>query len=104
MVVRPLPDATSTCGIVYVPIPDVLSTATANAVLPSAHWSEYVIVDAAIKCKEKEESDTGSLERAKLNIIQRIERYSARFDHNPKPIIDAHALESDDLGITEIWY
>lgn len=35
-------------------------------------WEEYIIVDAAIKCLEKEESDTTVLERAKASLFQRI--------------------------------
>lgn len=37
-------------------------------------WLEYVIVDAAIKCKIKEESDISDLERAKKNLNERIVR------------------------------
>lgn len=39
-------------------------------------WEDYVIVDAAIKCLQKEESDTGSLERQKAGLLKRIESAS----------------------------
>lgn len=35
-------------------------------------WEDYVIVDAAIKCLAKEESDTTALERQKARLFERI--------------------------------
>lgn len=43
-------------------------------------WIEYVIVDAAIKCLQKEESDTTALERAKSFQLQRIENAAQNRD------------------------
>ena len=36
-------------------------------------WSEYVIVDAAIKASQKEESDVSILMQQKMALIKRIE-------------------------------
>ena len=57
----------------YVPKASTLSSGsdTADGV---QGWLEYVIVDAAIKCKIKEESDISDLERAKKNLNERIVR------------------------------
>jgi len=53
-------------------------------------WEEYAIVDAAIKCLEKEESDTGALEMRKQRLIMRIQSLaSARDQGFPETVTDA---------------
>lgn len=47
-------------------------TGTADFVSLPNGWEEYISVDAAIKCKQKEESDTSSLEMRKAALLQRI--------------------------------
>lgn len=43
-------------------------------------WEEYIVVDAAIKCLQKEESDTTVLERQKAGLLARIEAEAANRD------------------------
>jgi hypothetical protein len=43
-------------------------------------WEEYVVVDAAIKCLQKEESSTTDLERQKAALLKRIEAMAANRD------------------------
>lgn len=56
----------------YVPVPTALSgdSDTADGI---QGWNEYVVVDAAIKCLIKEESDVGELLRAKKGLNDRID-------------------------------
>lgn len=52
-------------------------------------WEEYVVVDSAIKCLEKEESSTVALERRKERLIGRIEGLaSAHDDGFPERVTD----------------
>jgi hypothetical protein len=96
--VLPRPSATTTCRLYWIPFPDQPLTATdpINYVSP---WEEYITIDAAIKCKEKEESDTTALERAKANMIVRIDRWMAVFDRNPLTIGDVRGdFEDTEWG------
>lgn len=43
-------------------------------------WSEYIVVDSAIKCLTKEESDTSALQLAKQQLTQRIEAMASNRD------------------------
>jgi hypothetical protein len=52
-------------------------------------WEEYVVVDSAIKCLEKEESSTVALERRKERLMGRIEGLaSAHDDGFPERVAD----------------
>lgn len=56
-------------------------------------WEEYVVVDAAIKCLSKEESDTTALERKKMELRARIEQAaSTRSPSAPARIVDVEGL------------
>lgn len=56
-------------------------------------WEEYVVVDAAIKCLSKEESDTTALERKKAELRARIEQAaSTRSPSAPNRIVDVEGL------------
>ena len=55
-------------------------------------WEEYAIVDAAIKCLEKEESSTIALDRRKQRLIDRINGLaSAHDDGFPERVVDVAA-------------
>ena len=56
-------------------------------------WTEYVIVDAAIKALEKEESDVSALLARKLALIQRIESSAQNRD----------AGQPDTISATRRW-
>ena len=52
-------------------------------------WEEYVVVDAAIKCLEKEESDTQVLELRKQRLVMRIQSLAASCDQGfPERVTD----------------
>ena len=55
----------------YIPAPTIL-TDDADTFDGISGWEEYVIIDAAIKMRVKEETDTKDLELAKQRMIQRI--------------------------------
>lgn len=74
-----IPTAGQLIQLWYVPqwTPLVLTTDTAVNV---AGWLEYIIIDAAIKCMQKEESDVTVLGLQKGAIIARIEAMAANRD------------------------
>ena len=67
-------------------------------------WTEYVIVDAAIKCMQKEESDPSVLMAQKQALISRIEAAAANRDiGNPMTVSDVqyrNYWESGNQGFT----
>jgi hypothetical protein len=86
-----IPAAGQTIRVLYAPrfVELVNDTDTFDGI---SGWDEYVIVDAAIKAKDKEESDTSSLERRKAALIARIESAAANRDAgNPKTVRDVYA-------------
>lgn len=55
-------------------------------------WSEYVIIDAAIKCLIKEESDVQVLMMEKKQVLDRIENMAANRDAgDPERVTDVYA-------------
>lgn len=51
-------------------------------------WDRFVIVDSAIVCLNKEESDTSQLERELMTLERRIQNSSEKNDHQPSRIVD----------------
>lgn len=69
-----------------------------------AGWEEFVIVDAAIKCLAKEESDTSDLVRAKATQTARIERVSAQRDiGEPEEITDIYEENTEEYNLLGTW-
>lgn len=60
-------------------------------------WEEYIIVDAAIKCMQKEESDVNVLMSQKMALIKRIEEMAQNRDagHSQR-VTDVTMNEFDD--------
>lgn len=84
----PIAEANQTIRIWYVPRLDTL-TADTDTTDGISGWTEYVIVDAAIKCMQKEESDVSVLAAQKLGLIQRIENAAENRDAAlPKTVAD----------------
>ncbi len=84
----PTPTAGQTMRIWYVPrlVELVADIDTADGV---SGWDEYIIVDAAIKCLEKEESDTSVFMAQKQGLIARIEAAAENRDAgNPQVVSD----------------
>lgn len=73
--------ANGTYKIWYTPTPTVpaIDSDTIDAV---NGWDEYLVIDAAIKCKIKEEADTRALEKAKAFQYERVLRMSKNRDAN----------------------
>jgi len=75
----PADQATNRYRIWFVPLMPLL-VANADSFDGVNGWEEYVVVDAAIKCLQKEESSTTDLERQKGALIKRIEAMAADRD------------------------
>lgn len=84
----PIPQANQQFRLWYVPRLTTLVNNT-DVVDGISGWTEYIIIDAAIKCLQKEESDTNVLMGQKLAIIQRIENASENRDAGfPRTVAD----------------
>ena len=73
LVFTPPENAFKSYRLWYVPLPNTLSL-DADVASGVQGWLEYVIVDAAIKCRTKEESDITALQTMKGGLIERIGR------------------------------
>jgi hypothetical protein len=61
-------------------------------------WEEYIVVDAARKCLDKEESDTRALVNEKIALAKRINEAAIRRDAGmPKKIVDINLINLDDF-------
>lgn len=58
-------------------------------------WSEYVIIDAAIKCLVKEESDVSVLLLEKKQVMNRIEAMASNRDGEPERVTDVNISWND---------
>jgi hypothetical protein len=59
-------------------------------------WEEYIVVDACIKCLEKEESSTTSFERQKQKLEMRIEEMASNRDFDqPERVTDMQQNQFD---------
>lgn len=65
----------------YVPLPTV-PTSDSDTIDAINGWAEYVIIDAAIKCRIKEESDVRELRNSKKDVYERITRMKNNRDQN----------------------
>lgn len=84
----PTPSGGQTMRIWYVPRLQTLDADgdTADGI---SGWTEYIVVDSAIKAKDKEESDTRVLMARKMGLIQRIEAAAENRDAaNPMTVSD----------------
>ena len=79
----PTPAGVGTIRLWYIPHSPLLALDT-DVFDGFNGWEEYVVVDAAIKCLQKEESDTQALEVRKNRLIERIRSMAANRDmgHN----------------------
>lgn len=72
--------AAQTLTLWYVP-PITRLAVDADTVDTVNEWAEYIIIDAAIKARIKEESDTAELFAQKQSLVQRIQVISGDRDH-----------------------
>jgi hypothetical protein len=82
----PLPASGQTLRVWYVPRMTELS-ADADLLDGISGWTEYVIVDAAIKCMVKEESDPSALMAQKTGLVKRIEEAAGNRDEGAPPTV-----------------
>lgn len=102
LLLTPPPGSAITVRLWYIPVVTVLSaesdTTATNDSLNG--WLEYVIVDAAIKAKDKQESDTTTLQRQKAALIARIEGETANRDAgDAETIRDVNATGNSGWGM-----
>jgi hypothetical protein len=91
----PVPDAAVQARLWYVPVAEVLVSDSDELVDYNA-YSEYVIVDAAIKMMVKEESDPTVLVKQKADLKRRIEEAANNRDAgNPESVTDVYAENND---------
>ena len=82
----PEPTSVQTVRLWYVPHPPLLD-ADADVFDGFNGWEEYVVVDAAIKLLQKEESDTQALELRKSRLLDRIRSMASKRDMNYHQVI-----------------
>lgn len=89
----PMPTSADNIRLWYAPLPIYL-VAESDSFNGYSGWEEYVIVDAAIKCLEKEESNTAALTNRKAYLIKRIEEAAGNRDAAFSPrIADTRRIE-----------
>lgn len=90
---RPVPDAVYPGKLHYVPAATALVVPT-DAYEGRNGWEEYVVVDAAIRCLQKEESDVSVLMAQKAQLTARIELAASTRDVNgPAQMVDVDGCE-----------
>jgi hypothetical protein len=91
---NPLPQINQTIRLFYVP-KMVTLVADDDEVQGVSGWTEYIIIDAAIKCLQKEESDVSVLMNQKEAMLKRIEAMSENRDAGmPSTVADAQNSNS----------
>ena len=96
IVFNPVPDRNVRIKLWYVPVATKL-VADGDELNDLNAFSEYVVVDAAIKMMQKEESDVSVLMAQKQGLLKRItDRSKIRDAGKPKSISDIYA-EGDDF-------
>lgn len=92
---NPIPDRQTSVRLWYVPKAQKLVAPT-DEFQDFNGYIEYVIVDAAIKCMQKEESDVSVLAMQKADLERRIRSKAQNRDAaQPESVYDIHA-ENDD--------
>jgi hypothetical protein len=98
---NPPPQGIYNVKVWYTPVATKLSS-DADVLKDVNQFSEYVIVDAAIKCLNKEEADVSVLLATKADLRKRIENMSANRDAGqPESISDIYAENLDYFYFTD---
>lgn len=86
----PMPTGSGTVTVWFVPVAPTLTMVSSIDSING--YDEFVIVDAAIKCLQKEESDTTALQLEKQEAVSRIQSSASNRDAGePKTITDVDA-------------
>jgi hypothetical protein len=83
----PADQAPGTYQMWYIPRTIDLSNDTDTLQADLEQWIDYVIVDAAIKCMQKEESDVSVLMAQKMALLQRIDSMAANRDAGSAEVV-----------------
>ncbi len=94
---NPLPAAGQLIQLWYVPVMVTLSAPT-DTVQGVSGWTEYIIVDAAIKCLQKEESDVSVLMAQKQALITRIDYAAENRDAGSPATVSDSRMAFDGGG------
>lgn len=94
--IQPEESAAGTYRFRYVQAWTPLTSSAQTIDLPNG-WEEFIAVDAAIKCKQKGERDSTSLEQRKMALGRRIESAAANRDVSEQEFI------SDPDSNTDWW-
>jgi hypothetical protein len=87
--IEPSGEAIGTYKLYYIPAANILTSAS-STIDNCNGWEEYIVLDTAIKMKEKEESDVGALMGAKQAMLKRIENMSKERDTDTATITDIY--------------
>lgn len=83
----PPPDLVTNINLVYHTQPPTYTDDSDSILIP---YADYIVVEACLRIKDKEDRDTQRLERERAMIQKRIEDWGATFDRaNPHRTIDA---------------
>lgn len=94
----PIPQAGFTVRLFYVPKMTQLVNAS-DTVDGVSGWTEYIIVDASIKCLVKEESDPKAFMLQKQELLKRIESISQNRDIGmPHTVVDVYQTGNWNRG------
>lgn len=104
--VRVIPEPTSSFTMRIWYVPTFTNLSADGDTLDGVHgWEEYVIIDAAIKCLRKEESDTSALLQDKMFITKRIEEAADNRDvGEPQRVVDVTGTVFADSDYAEDYY
>lgn len=92
---NPVPDSAYSARLWYIPKAAIL-TADSDVFDDLNQWAEYVVVDAAIKMMQKEESDVSVLMKQKQELKRRIEIMAENRDAGqPESVSDIYAENNE---------
>jgi hypothetical protein len=92
-----LPEAGKTIRVYWIPAPTKL-VADGDLFDGVSGWEELVIIDAAIKCKDKEETDISVLDKERDIVLQRVRSMApARDTANPERVTDVRSQYDSDF-------
>lgn len=98
LMLTPAPTGVYSIKLWYTPVATKLAL-DADVLLDVNQFAEYVIVDVAIKCLNKEESDVSVLMATKADLRKRIENMAQNRDAaNPECIHDIYAENDYNFG------
>jgi len=99
--ITPPPTSATTLLLAWIPeVTELVDDTDTTEVNDSLNgWLEYVVVDVAIKMKDKQESDTSVLERQREKLVRRIEAETANRDAG-----DAETIRDVNASGNGSWF